>query len=124
MQQDTKLPKALLQQHCQKRQWPTPRFERGAMGGHRLLRAGIRYAVTLDMTATNGRNKKARLHSPCFCAKLFCIRAPNHDNKRDTLTRQHMKGPKTFIKLQCIRVCACQACLLACLVMIPYVPTS
>ncbi|BDA49474.1 Putative ATP-dependent RNA helicase DHX57 at C-terminar half [Coccomyxa sp. Obi] len=57
--EETKLPKALLQQHCQKMQWPPPRFERLAMGGFRMASAGIRYSATLEMPPTNGRKKKA-----------------------------------------------------------------
>ncbi|CAL8464644.1 g4179 [Coccomyxa elongata] len=57
--EETKLPKALLQQHCQKMQWPPPRFERLAMGGLRMSSAGIRYSATLEMPPTNGRKKKA-----------------------------------------------------------------
>jgi hypothetical protein len=63
VQEESKLPKALLQQHCQKKQWPHPRFERQAMGGHRLASAGIRYSVTLDMPASNGRKKKVSMHA-------------------------------------------------------------
>lgn len=44
---EAKLPKALLQQHCQRQGWPPPRFERCAAGGLRLPAAGIRYSVTL-----------------------------------------------------------------------------
>lgn len=44
---EAKLPKALLQQHCQRQGWPPPRFERCAAGGLRLPGAGIRYSVTL-----------------------------------------------------------------------------
>ena len=44
---EVRLPKALLQQHCQRQGWPPPRFERCAAGGLRLAFAGIRYSVTL-----------------------------------------------------------------------------
>ena len=56
--EEAKLPKALLQQHCQKKQWPTPRFERLAMGGQRMAAAGIRYSAMLEMPPANGRKKK------------------------------------------------------------------
>ncbi len=44
---EVRLPKALLQQHCQRQGWSPPRFERCAAGGLRLASAGIRYSVTL-----------------------------------------------------------------------------
>lgn len=56
--EERKLPKALLQQHCQKRQWPPPRFERLPPGGQCLAAAGIRYSISLDMPPPNGRKKK------------------------------------------------------------------
>lgn len=69
--EETKLPKALLQQHCQKMQWPPPRFERLAMGGLRMSSAGIRYSATLEMPPTNGRKKKVScsLLIPCLLGK-------------------------------------------------------
>ena len=42
---ESKLPKAALQQLCQKQQWPPPKFDRLPPGGHRLAHAGIRYSV-------------------------------------------------------------------------------
>ena len=59
---EAKLPKALLQQHCQRQGWPPPRFERCAAGGLRLPAAGIRYSVTL-----------ARLHT--LKLKHLCLAA-------------------------------------------------
>ncbi len=55
---EIKLPKAVLQQLCQKQQWPPPRFERLPPGGHRLAHAGMRYSVTLSMPASSGPRKK------------------------------------------------------------------
>ena len=43
-----KLPKALLQQHCQKLGWAPPRFEKLPLGGGRLPTASLRYSVTLE----------------------------------------------------------------------------
>lgn len=43
-----KLPKALLQQHCQKLGWAPPRFDKLALGGGRLPTAALRYSVTLE----------------------------------------------------------------------------
>lgn len=43
-----KLPKALLQQHCQKLGWAPPRFEKLPLGGGRLPSAALRYSVTLE----------------------------------------------------------------------------
>ncbi|CAK0787622.1 hypothetical protein CVIRNUC_010844 [Coccomyxa viridis] len=55
---ESKLPKAALQQLCQKQQWPPPKFDRLPPGGHRLAHAGIRYSVTLFMPASSGPRKK------------------------------------------------------------------
>ena len=49
--QELKLPRALLQQHCQREGMPLPRFERLAPGGFRLAHAGIRYNVVLESAA-------------------------------------------------------------------------
>ncbi len=43
-----KLPKALLQQHCQKLGWAPPRFDKLPLGGGRLPTASLRYSVTLE----------------------------------------------------------------------------
>lgn len=43
-----KLPKALLQQHCQKLGWAPPRFDKLPLGGGRLPNAALRYSVTLE----------------------------------------------------------------------------
>lgn len=43
-----KLPKALLQQHCQKLGWAPPRFDKLPLGGGRLPTAALRYSVTLE----------------------------------------------------------------------------
>ena len=43
-----KLPKALLQQHCQKLGWAPPRFDKLPLGGARLPTAALRYSVTLE----------------------------------------------------------------------------
>lgn len=43
-----KLPKALLQQHCQKLGWAPPRFVKLPPGGGRLPTASLRYSVTLE----------------------------------------------------------------------------
>jgi len=59
---EIKLPKAVLQQLCQKQQWPPPKFERLAPGGHRMAHAGIRYSVMMSMPASSGpRKKKVRI---------------------------------------------------------------
>ena len=55
---ESKLPKAALQQLCQKQQWPPPKFDRLPPGGHRLAHAGMRYSVTLSMPASSGPRKK------------------------------------------------------------------
>lgn len=47
---ELKLPKALLQQHCQKLGWGPPRFEKLALGGGRLPHASLRYSVNLEPT--------------------------------------------------------------------------
>ncbi|KAK9832693.1 hypothetical protein WJX81_000845 [Elliptochloris bilobata] len=63
---EVKLPKALLQQHCQRQGWPPPRFERCAAGGVRLPTAGIRYSVTLETPAAGGGRRKALLRPRAF----------------------------------------------------------
>jgi hypothetical protein len=72
--EETKAPKALLQQHCQKRQWPPPRFERRAMGGQRLPSAGICYSVTLELPASNGRKKKVCIYDMLSFWRCVCLR--------------------------------------------------
>ena len=68
---EIKLPKAVLQQLCQKQQWPPPRFERLPPGGHRLAHAGMRYSVTLSMPASSGpRKKKVRQRSLPYLVPL------------------------------------------------------
>ncbi|DBA76164.1 TPA: hypothetical protein ACH3X1_009895 [Trebouxia sp. C0004] len=54
-----KLPKALLQQHCQKLGWAPPRFDKLPLGGGRLPTASLRYSVTLE-PAPQGKGKKAK----------------------------------------------------------------
>jgi hypothetical protein len=55
---ELKPPKAVLQQLCQKQQWPPPKFERLDPGGLRMTHAGIRYSVTLTMPAARGPARK------------------------------------------------------------------
>ena len=70
---ESKLPKAALQQLCQKQQWPPPKFDRLPPGGHRLAHAGMRYAVMLSMPASSGpRKKKVMLALHRFLAKEEC----------------------------------------------------
>ena len=70
---ESKLPKAALQQLCQKQQWPTPKFDRLPPGGHRLAHAGMRYSVTLSMPASSGpRKKKVMLALHRFLAEEEC----------------------------------------------------
>lgn len=55
---EVKAPKALLQQHCQKRGIPPPRFEKLPLGGQRLEKAGLRYSVTLEPPLPAGPRRK------------------------------------------------------------------
>ena len=71
---EAKLPKALLQQHCQRQGWPPPRFERCAAGGLRLPAAGIRYSVTLVRLHTLIW-KKSWLAAPASIRPLACLYA-------------------------------------------------
>ena len=66
---ESKLPKAALQQLCQKQQWPPPKFDRLPPGGHRLAHAGIRYSVTLSMPASSGPRKKKVILTAHPCAR-------------------------------------------------------
>jgi ATP-dependent RNA helicase DHX29 len=52
-QVDLQLPKSILQQHCAKQQWPTPRFERLPAGP-----GGFSYAVTLTCDLPGRRGKR------------------------------------------------------------------
>ena len=57
-QEEPKLPRTLLQQHCQREKLPMPRFEKLAPGGFRLPQAGIRYTVTLEPAAQSSGPKR------------------------------------------------------------------
>lgn len=53
-----RLPKALLQQHCQKEGWPAPRFEKLPVGGTRVEGGGYRYSVKVERPG-RGKGKRA-----------------------------------------------------------------
>ncbi|GAQ84373.1 helicase domain-containing protein [Klebsormidium nitens] len=53
-----RLPKALLQQHCQKEGWPAPRFEKLPVGGTRIEGGGYRYSVRVERPG-RGKGKRA-----------------------------------------------------------------
>jgi hypothetical protein len=60
-----KAPKAILQQHCQKKGMPPPRFEKRDLGGLRGPVPGLRYSVTLEAPVLSGPRKKgARRPAP------------------------------------------------------------
>jgi hypothetical protein len=79
--QETRLPKALLQQWCARAAAPPPRFERLPVGGQRLPTAGTRYSATLEPAPASGpaRKKKARSeHSyPVTWASLYSHDVPS-----------------------------------------------
>lgn len=62
---EVKAPKALLQQHCQKKGLPPPRFDKRDFGGERGPVPGVRYSVTLEAPVQSGPRKKgARRPAP------------------------------------------------------------
>ena len=67
-----KLPKALLQQHCQKLGWAPPRFDKLPLGGGRLPSASLRYSVTLE-PAPQGKVCPPVVLNVCTClCCMFC----------------------------------------------------
>ncbi len=65
MEVEVKAAKALLQQHCQKKGMPPPRFEKREVGGQRGPTPGQRYSVTLEAPVLSGPRKKgARRPAP------------------------------------------------------------
>ena len=71
-----KLPKALLQQHCQKLGWAPPRFDKLPLGGGRLPTAALRYSVTLEPAPQGKVLLRNSSPSPCPQLKLGITSIP------------------------------------------------